>query len=404
MRSVILILHLFFSINGFSIKIEKINEGLFTEKYPNSNNTMVFENDILYSINERSFSIFKISDDQFIKLSDLDLEGQLHSLELNKSTAFVTTTPPVNHVYKIDISKVNEPVVVDTLNILGSYTGFIFREKYFVNELFQNRDWVLHIFDLKDFRELGSVNIPHNKWPVEKLNEEFLTIISNQFIEIYKLQDHELLLIAKQQVEGLSFPRKTFMLYDSVFIHSCAVKGLSVYNISNPFSWELISDIRLPISNFRIEGNMMIILQGAHKIKYYDFSELNYPFLRDSITIEEKTRDLCLQGNNFFVCCMQGKLYSFKFKKNNILLLSEHSGYGYIKDAILYDNNLIVNTALGFTIQAQMIENKIAILKKNKESLRKRYLQNFNDHFINYSLYENSDVSISDIGQLKPGG
>lgn len=393
---------IFLANTGYTIKFEKLTEGIFTEKFPNSNKTMIFDRDLLFSVNERSLSIFKISNNQFIRLSDLNLVGQLHSLDIYKNAAFVSTSTPVNSIYKIDISKVSEPVVIDTLVIKGSYTGFIFQDKYCVNELFQNKDWVLHFYDIKDFRELSAVKVPHNKWPVEKLTDKLLTIISNEFIELYTCQDYELLLVAKQQVKDLSYPRETFMLNDSIFIHSCDIKGFSVFNISNPYSWDLISNIRLSISNFQIEDNRLIVLERAHEIKYYDISELSKPVLTDSITIEEKTRDLCFKGNNIFVCCMQGNLYHFKLSKSDISLLSEYSGFGYIKDAIFYDHNLIANTALGYTIQAQMIDGKITILNKNKDDLRNRYLQNFEDHFLKYSLYENSDVSITDIGQIKP--
>lgn len=399
-----ILLFTFFCIHSFSVEVKKISEGILTEKYPNSIKSIILKNNLVYSVNQRSFEIYKLNKNEFINIYSLDLEGSLHSLDIFNNCAFVTTTPPINRVYKIDISNVNLPVVIDTLNIAGSYTGFIFKGKYCVSKISKDRDWAFHIFDTEGFEELSVINAPHYNWPVEKLNDKLLTVTSNNFIEIYKLQENKLILLAKSPVTDLSFPRKTFILNDSIFIHSCANGGLRVFNISNPFSWELITNIKMPISNFKIKRDNLIALNGGHKIKLYDISDISNPFLADSLFLNETTRDLDIKDDNIYITCKEGNIYSYKTTGNKFTFQSEYSHHGYFKDAIQYENNLILNTALGFTIQAQIVDNEIKILNENEENLSKRYLRNDKDNFVSYAVVKNSKASKTDINRIVPDG
>ena len=159
-------------LNGQTIEIKDICETIYTDKYPNSNNNLIVRNNLLFSVNERSFSILQVKNEQFFKLSDLNLEGQLQSVDILNNFAFVATSPPVDRVYKIDISDLNNPSVIDTLCIRGSYTGFTFHENYCVNELSRNKNWMLQIYDTLGFKVIKSIQVPHNKWPLRKLTED----------------------------------------------------------------------------------------------------------------------------------------------------------------------------------------------------------------------------------------
>ena len=331
-----------------AFELNKISEFSQSEIYDQSNNNLVIQENYLYTVNRRSFEIFEIQNDTISLINDFNMQGRLRYLSLKDNFAYVSTGSRTSRLYRVDISNVFSPIITDTLHYLGNYANFIDGNNVFVHELMPDWSWRVHVYDNESFQEITVFDVPHEIWPMKHVNEG-IGVIKNTYDETAYLYDisnpDSLSLVASGFIGNSSFPFYTDIIQDTIFIIGSGLSKLKMYNISNPFNWQLISEIDNGVSDFRISGDKIVMIGGLD-IWLYDISNLTNPVLLDYDSYDFDTYSgMTIESNKVFITgYLKGELIYYSIENDCFDEITTYKNYGWLPSIYMYDDNLYIQT------------------------------------------------------------
>lgn len=329
-----------------AFELNKISEFSKSEIYDQSNNNLVIQDNYLYSVNRRSFKIFEIQDNTISLINNFNMQGRLRYLSLKDNFAYVATGGRTSRLYRIDISNVNSPIITDTLFYLGNYANFIDGNNVFVHELLPDWTWKAHVYDNENFQEITVFNVPHEMSPIFYVSEGVGFIDDGYTSYLYNISNPDSLqLIGYYIIDEFSSPFNTTIIQDTIFIIGSGLSKLKMYNISNPFIWQLISEIDNSVSNFRISGDKIVMIGGSDKW-LYDISTLTNPVLLDYDSYDFDTYSgMTIEANKVFLTrYLEGELIYYSIENDCFDEITTYKNYGWLPSIYMYDDNLYIQT------------------------------------------------------------
>ena len=350
MKHKLILLYIILSIFSniiYSFELSKITEFSLSEVRSPRNDNIVIRGNFLYTVNSRSFEIFEIQNDTISIISDLNLEGNLGHVSLKDNFGYVATGGITSRLYRIDISNVTLPIITDTLNYLGNYANFIDGNNLFVNELMPDWSWLVHVYDNESFQEITIFPVPHEIWSMKHVSEG-IGIINNTYDEIAYLYDisnpDSLSLIASGFIGPSSFPFYTDIIQDTIFVIGSGVGNVKFYDISDPFNWNLISEICHAISDFRIYEDKIIMI-GGPDMRLYNISDIYNPYFCDHLySYFDFYYGIAVHNNTLYILRQEGNIDCYDIEDNYFNEIYTYRSYGKLQSAYLYNENLYIQT------------------------------------------------------------
>ena len=342
------ILFLIISITIFSFEIDKISEFSFSETYGTDISNLIFQDNYLYSLNSRSLQIFEINGNSFQFVNELNLEGSTRKLSLKGNYAYASKGgPPENRLYRIDISDVMNLTITDTLLYLGNYAHFMDGNHLFVHELLPDWTWKMHVYDNDTFQQITEFYVPHQYNTMHHVIDSIGIVTINEMAYLYDISDpFNIELISESQIGITSFPYQNTIIQDSVLVYGDHY-GIRFYDIDEGNNWQLISSINHSVSDFRIHNNKCVSFSGL-ELYLDNIENLYQPVLLDSIYFSMFNSQRCITVHEdiSYLATGIGKLTSYSISENFFEEINTYSNYGRIESAYLFDNNIFLSTCL----------------------------------------------------------
>ena len=159
MKQFILFYIILITIQTHGIEFTKWSQFSLSDIYDPNNSNLVIDSNRLYAINNRSFQIFDIEEENLQLIIELDLEGVLANLSVKDNYAHVSTTSyDLHKLYRINIENLENLFVTDTISFIGNNLNFINNSNIFIPENLSSDDWVVHVYDNNSFNEITQID------------------------------------------------------------------------------------------------------------------------------------------------------------------------------------------------------------------------------------------------------
>ncbi len=344
MKRMIIMIFLLICFNLFCFNIQEISQFNQTESYITYDDTYAVKDDYLYSTTIRGFQIHQILTDSLELVNDFNLEKHTYHLKIKDDFLFVSCG--IDRLYKFDISNVTEPVLIDSIEMLGAYVFFFNNEFLYVNE-HTITGWKIHIFDYFTLEEINCYNVPHTVSALKKIAENVARVSIFDHLYIYDISDpYSIEFIGYDETNEHSNP-KVQLLPDSLLAVGSHLGKFEIYDISQPTDWQLITFIGYDGMCFNIINNRLII-KGYRTLYLFDISDLSEPILLDSTSIAsyDMFRNLKAFGNNIFAGTYAGKLIYYKLSDDHFHVNQTISNGGRLSSMKKHQENLYILSLL----------------------------------------------------------
>jgi len=348
-----LILSFFTLCDVYAIDIDKISEFSFAERREQHNN-MAVKDDKLFAVGIRGLEIFEIEDDSLTLLTEYNLEGKCTHISIKNDYTYISTYVSTSRLYRIYISDIYELTITDTLHYLGNYAYFIDGDHLFVNELLETGSWLMHVYDNDTFQEITTFNVPHEYCAMKHVSDG-LGLVINNYQTSYKAYLYDvsnpdsIFLYSSGYIGDLSSPYITTIFQDSVFIIASGLTRVKFYDISDPFNWNIISELDHELYDFSIQDNN-IILRGADDIWLYDISDVHNPLLLDHTTDDDIGyynfyKGITEYNNKIFVSkSFNGDINCYNIENNSLNKYYTYHSNSMLRSSYFYNENLYIQT------------------------------------------------------------
>ncbi|MDO9577378.1 MAG: T9SS type A sorting domain-containing protein [Candidatus Cloacimonadales bacterium] len=348
-KTLIIIIILVMIRSIFSFTIDKISEFSLTDSYDLNKPNMALKDNFLYSINHRSLQIFDTTNNELNLVTDFNLEGPVVTLCVSENYAYISTGSITSRLYRIDITDILNPTIIDTITYWGNYVHFVDNNKLFVNELHNDWSWTVHVYDEETFVEITEFEVPQSTHAMEYVKNGIASVKTLTDLYFYDIMDpFNLLLINSNPIDSYANYKPT-IVQDSVLFIDC-ISGMKIFDITIPEEWITIYTFTDPnVIDYEVLDNILILIT-FNALILYDVSDLSQPIELD-IQYLNPYEDNCWSvigtGNSFFVKTEQGKLISFDISANNIQYSDVYNNVGRIFSMHYYNDNVYIASSLG---------------------------------------------------------
>jgi len=362
---ILLILIILTYLTAQEFEINKLGEIAYAQGSKDSESIQVVDNYLYYS-SQNGLEIYEINVDGSInKLSVLTI-ARSGSMIIKDQYCFLTSgsydsanlIPGYNlTIYKIDISDVNNPIIVDQieypeLNYYGSMNKF---GDYLIF------DW----FDLSN--NYNFYSIPEMEY-VGQIISDFHHIVVNDnlllrqdgltfYIEQYNPPD-EFEVIGVIDVSAYSdgnYPFDHFKVINDTILSAVNFRNITFWDISDITNWQYLSRYTLP-ENINMSGNKQYVITDENAIifdsyllRLLDISDISNPILVDSIehNMESSGQACDYYSDNIYVGTFNDGIQHYKIENNTVEYVDSY--YEHIRFFIgdIYENKLIISTVIG---------------------------------------------------------
>ncbi len=344
MKRIIIMIFFLICFNLFCFNIQEISEFNKTESYVTYDDTYAVKDDYLFSTTIRGFQIHQILSDSLELVNDFNLENITYHLKIKDDFLFVSSG--LSKLYKYDISNVTEPVLMDSIEMLGVYVFFFNNELLYVNE-HTSTGWKIHIFDYFTLEEINFYNVPHAVSALMKVAENVARVSIFDHLYIYDISDpYSIEFIGYDETNEHSGP-KVQLLPDSLLAVGSSFGRFEFYDISDPFDWEVICFIDKGAACFTINENRLLIMD-YQEILLYDISTITSPVLLDTVSSAyyDFYRNMKAFDNNIFAGTYFGKLNYYKLNNDEIEIKHTISNGGRLSSMKKQQENLYILSRL----------------------------------------------------------
>ena len=328
-----------------SFDIEKISEFSQSEYYPITINKVLIQDNYLYSAAGRSLQIFEIQDENIDLITDFEMQGELRYIAANDNYVYAATGGATSRLYRLNISNPYLPVITDTIFFLGNYSNFTDGNYVFVNELHLDATWSVHVYENQPFEEINEFDLPHLYWSMRKVSNGVAIEPEGDTFYLYNITNPlDFEIFASNYIANVSFPYYTTIIQDTVFIISSGLSNFKMFDISEPYDWELITEIEIGASDFRIADDRLVLFK-SRELWLYDISNLFDPILLDhynsGLTYNPFT-SITLDDNNLFLTVKNGTLFYYDISNDNFVERDHYHNYGRLWSAYKYNDFLYI--------------------------------------------------------------
>ena len=340
-----IIIMIFVFIRISSLEVDKISEFSLSEYYPKTLNKMLIHNNYLYTVTGRSLQIFDVQDESLDLVIDFEMQGELRYVTAKTNFAYVATSGATSRLYRINISNPLAPVVTDTLFFLGSYVNFTDGNYVFINELHQDATWSVHVYDNFTFNEITEFDLPQLYWAMHKVTNGIATVPDGDTFYLYNIiNPNEIEILASNDVENISSPYKTSIIQDTIFAVTSGLSNFKMYDFSEPYAWEQITEIEIGASDFRICDDRLVLFK-SNELWLYDISDLFNPNLLaqyDSGLMYNPYTGVTLDDNKLFMTVKNGTLFYYDISNDNFEEIDYYHNYGRLWSAYKHNDFLYI--------------------------------------------------------------
>ncbi|MBS3742097.1 MAG: T9SS type A sorting domain-containing protein [Candidatus Cloacimonetes bacterium] len=320
----LVVLFIFIQINCFSsdVNFEKMGEyptsGYYCEK---DNQAAIYP--YLYFANQYGLEIYELdaSDDVVDLISRLPLYGDSRSINIKNNFAYVITISSSENyyqIYQIDICNPEAPTIINEITFYGEENfakGYIFGD-YFITKYDDNQyNNYLKIIKIPELQYMDDYQ--YSGAPFIKLNDSTaIKYNNNNLYTLYDFSDPTNITELNQvNLPGTDLDNPSnFKLLNDTLVVAVSNDGLSFWNITDLFNWNLISMLAAPPNTWWCENvcyNGTDLIFIPHITNYtgvtsIHIADITNPYIVDSIYINPpyyfiSLGDMSLIGNSIFL-------------------------------------------------------------------------------------------------------
>lgn len=326
----------------YSFEIDKVSEFSFSETYGTDVSNLIVQDNYLYSLNSRSLQIFEINGNSFQFVNELNLEGSTRKLSLKGNYAYASKGgPPENRLYRIDISDVMNLTITDTLLYLGNYAHFMDGNHLFVHELLPDWTWKMHVYDNDTFQQITEFYVPHQYNTMHHVIDNIGIVTINEMAYLYDISDpFNIELISENQIGITSFPYQSIIIQDSVLVYGdhYGIRFYDTIELPSPeeddgWKWLSFPALDVVLDDADIAENVL-----------YDIMQLPIPAILDKVLAQDYVIEYDLELDEWLNDWRQFlRTEGFKFHMNDSYTLDVPGFKVADNTTIVLDGNNVEN-------------------------------------------------------------
>ncbi len=290
---IILLLIIYINISSQEFLIEKIDEIAYAQEFRSSEAVQIVDNHLFY-LNLNGLEIYEISnvDGSISKISIITIADPMSMILYDQNCYISTRGYEVedyhSRVYRIDVSDILNPEIVDTIEY-NNYVGTISLTKMGDNLIVQSsNDWniIYKTYNLPEMTYLGQAI---EEFYYNAINDSILSCQDNNLIYVKQHINHgNYPLVNTIDVSSYSDNGgyyEHFKVISDTILAAANSKNITFWNISNIAEWQYISRYTLPINiymfgyyQYSIIDNY-VILFSDDAIRLLDISSIIDPVL-----------------------------------------------------------------------------------------------------------------------------
>ena len=330
----------------FAFELNKISEFSFSEMYGYSRRGLMVQNNKLYTSNFRGLRTFSIVNDTLVLDQEINMAYLQYDLDVKNSIVLLNSIPNLGFIH-VDLQDPANPLVTYPIDYNGDINFFIDGDFAFVNELVNNSYWLIHVYNYETFEEITSFCSPHPECGIRKLKDGVGAFTEDSVCFLYDISDPFSLQLIGSGTTNQSMAYWRAEIVQDTLLFCGDNNSFHIYNISDPFNWEFLSESE-GCHSFQVSGDKLIMIYGRNA-RLYDISNLYEPVLIDEIELNqlEEIRDLCVNDNITYFVTGLGRLFVYDISNNNLEFIQCVYNEGYMYGGgYLYNDQLYVSTML----------------------------------------------------------
>ncbi|MCK5051532.1 MAG: T9SS type A sorting domain-containing protein [Candidatus Cloacimonetes bacterium] len=329
-----------------AFELNKISEFSFSEMYGYSNHGLMIQNNKLYTSNFRGLRIFDILNDTLVLNQEINMSHLQYDLDVKNSIVLLSAIPD-NLFYHVDIQDPANPIISTPINYLGDHLFFIDGDYAYVNDRSTNNEWNIHVYNYETFEEITSFWTPHPGSGIRKFKDGVGSFTENSIRYLYDISDPFSLQLIGSGTTNQSMAYWRAEIIQDTLLFCGDNNSFHIYNISDLFNWEFLSESE-GCHSFRVSDDNLIAISGINA-RLYDISNLYEPVLIDEIELNqlEEIRDLCVNDNIVYFVTGMGRLFVYDIGNDKFELIQCVYNEGYMYGGgYLYNDQLYISTML----------------------------------------------------------
>jgi len=369
MKKIILILLvsiIFSYLSAQEFEINKIGEIAYAQGSTDSESIQVIDNYLYYS-SQNGLEIYEINVDGSITKISIFTIANSGSMIIKDQYCFLISGGYDGSfiipgyfltTYKIDISDVYNPIIVDQIeheDFNNFFNMFKFGD-YLIFKWLEPDGFHYDFYSIPELEYVGQVISDYHHIVVNDnllLRQAGLTF----YIEQYNPPD-EFEVIGVIDVSAYSdgnYPFDHFKVKNDTILSAVNYKNITFWDISDETNWQYLSRYTLP-ENSILSGNKQYAMMNENAVifdssllRLLDISDISNPVLVDSI---EHNMAISGQGcnyynNNLYVGTVNDGIQHYEIENNNVEYVDSY--YDHIRFLIsdMYENKLITSTIMG---------------------------------------------------------
>jgi len=362
---ILLFLIIFLLLTAQEFEIDKISEIAYAQGVTDSESIQVID-DYLYYSSHNGLEIYEINlDSSITKLSILTIASSGNMIIKNQYCFLISGVSDSSFIipeyflttYKIDISDVYNPIIVDQIEHedFNNFCKMFKFDDYLIFKWLEPDGFHYDFYSIPELGYIGQVISDYHHIVVNDnllLRQDGLTF----YIEQYNPPD-EFEVIGVIDVSAYSdgnYPFDHFKMKNDTILSAVNLKNITFWNISDPSNWQYLSRYTIPENTF-LSGNKQYAIMDENAVifdpyllRLLDISDISNPILVDSI---EHNMELWGQAcdyysNNIYVGTFNDGIQHYKIENNTVEYVDSY--YDHIRFFIgdMYENKLITSTVM----------------------------------------------------------
>ncbi len=362
----ILLISIIFSyITAQEFQIDKIGEIAYAQQLDSSESIQIIDN-YLYALNLNGLEIYEINGDgSIIKISMLSIASP-GSLLIKDQYCFLISggydSPYIIPgyfltIYKINISDVYNPVIVDQIEYpeLNSYLGIFELCNYMILKWFDSSGFNYDFYSIPEMEYIGQIIVDNY---YNNVNDSLLVNQNGYILTTVQYNPpNEFEIIGITDVSAYSDGNHAYNHYkviNDTILSAVNYRNITFWSISDVTNWQYLSRYTLP-ENYPLSGNKQYtimdenaVLFDPYLLRLLDISDISNPVLVDSL---EHNMHIWGQGcdhfeNNLYVGTVNDGIQHYSIVNNTVEY--NDSYYDHIRFFIgdMYNNKLITSTIM----------------------------------------------------------